>query len=356
MNLKNLLKNRIYIYPAKEFIIKDENFNIIENILKNADFNFNIENNVEFLDSNYDFDVYKFHIGERDFVLKYSLNDSDNLLKDEFNLIADINSDLLQIPFKNNTFKYGDYISYSIYSFENEISLKENGDSYFLNNYELFFDCLTHVNEKPISKYNIDDIILKFLNDYKIENLTIHDLESIKDDIDINLIDSFLQKIKNEIKFFLSKVKDNNKSLCHGNLTNSNILCGDDYYKFINFTNSFNCHEYYDICDTFFNLRLPLSFERDYFFAYLKYKKINFEPKEWELYKNYYNIIIRKRLIEYIFALIYEKYILFFNRPIKIYSIVNNFTLNSDHFLKIPAFKENYKYITNLYSSLILQQ
>ena len=56
------------------------------------------------------------------------------------------------IPFKNNTFKYGDHISYSIYSFEQEESLKEVGGSYFLSNYELFFDCLSHVNEKPVSK------------------------------------------------------------------------------------------------------------------------------------------------------------------------------------------------------------
>lgn len=356
MNLKNLLKNRFYVYPGKEFIIKDEGFSIIENIFKDANFNFELENNVEFLDSNYEYDVYKFHFGGKGYILKYSLNESDNLLKNEFNLIIDINSNLLQTPIKNNSFKYGDYISYSIYSFEEEVSLKENGNSFFVQNSELFFDCLSHINEKPVSKYNIEDFFINFFNNYKIENLIMHDLDAIKNDIDLDIINNLLQNVKNEIKFFLSEVKNYNQSLCHGNLINSSILCGDDYFKFINFANSFNSHEYYDLCDVFFNLKIPNSHEKDYFFSYLKYKGIDFEPKEWELYKNYYNIIIRKRLIEYIFALIYEKYILFFNRPVKIYSIVSDFSLSFDDFMKISSFKENHKYIINLYSSLILQQ
>jgi len=355
MNFKNLLKNRFYIYPAKEFIIEGESFNIVENILKNAEFSCDLENNIEFLDSNYDYDVFKFSISERSFILKYSLNDPSDLLKNEFNLISDIESDLIQKPYKNNTFKYGDYISYSIYSFEEEPSFKETGYSNFLKNLDVFYNCFSTYNKKSISKLNIDDYIINFLNNHKIENLTIHEIETIKNTLDLDLINSFLNNIKAEIKYYLSQVKNNNKSLCHGNLIASNILDGGEYFKFINFINAFNSHEYYDLCDAFFNFKLPISFERDYFFNFLKFKGSKFELEEWELYKNYYNIIIRKKLIEYIFALIYEKYVLFFNRPIKIYSTVNDFSLSLDHFLKVPEFKKNYKYIADLFSSLILE-
>jgi hypothetical protein len=355
MSLKNLLKNRFYVYPAKEFVIEGESFNIVENILNDAKFTCDLENNIEFLDSNYDYDIFKFSISERNYILKYSLNDPNHLLKNEFNLISDIESNLVQKTFKNNTFKYGDYISYSIYSFEEELPFKETGYSNLTTNYEMFFNSFSSYNKKPISKLNIDDFIINFINNHKIENLTIHEIETIKNALDLDLINSFLNGIKNEMKYYLSQVKDNNKSLCHGNLTASNILEGDGYFKFINFINAFNSHEYYDVCDVFFNFKFPVSSEREYFSNFLKYKESKFELQEWELYKNYYNIIIRKKLIEYIFALIYEKYVLFFNRPIKIYSIVNDFSLSLDHFLKIPEFKQNYKYITDLFSSLILQ-
>jgi hypothetical protein len=355
MNFKSLLKNRFYIYPAKEFIIEGESLNIVENILKDAKFTCDLENNIEFLDSNYDYDIFKFSISERNFILKYSLSDSNNLLRNEFNLLSDIESDLVQHTYKNNTFKYGDYISYSIYSFEEEPSFKESGYSDFINNYNTFFECFSTYNKKPISKLNIDDYIIYFLNSYKIENLTIHEIETIKNALDLDLINSFLNSIKNEMKYYLSQVKNNNKSLCHGNLTASNILNGGEYFKFINFTQSFNCHEYYDVCDVFFNFKFPVSSEREYFSNFLKYKESKFELQEWELYKNYYNLIIRKKLIEYLFALIYEKYVLFFSRPVRIYSIVNDFSLSLDHFLKIPEFKQNYKYIADLFSSLILK-
>ena len=349
MNLKNLLNNKVYIYSSNDSEQELENLDLIKSIFNHANFNFQIENNLKLLDINYDYDIYKFKIGDRDFVLKISENDLLNILKDEFDLINNINSSLLQMTFKNDIFKDKDYISYSIFSFENEPSLKDMGSSYYINNYELFFDCLSHINEKPIAKYNLDDLFFDFFQDMDLSNIFNEDLLFNNLDFDLNKMDSFITNIKNEIKYYLTKTKNYNKLLCHGNLNTSNILCGDGYYKFINLTNAFNGHEYYDICDIFLNSKMPILLEKDYFFNYLKYKNNNFESKEWELYKNFYNILIRKNLIENIFSFFIEKYVFSFSRQLKARSIINDFILQSDHFLKIQSFKENYKLITDLF-------
>jgi len=355
MQFKNILKNRLYISSLNERILEEDSTDLVQTIFKDAELNIPEKNQIEFIDSNYNYDSYKVYFADQSVCVKISFDSNFSFLKKEYNFYKKNNNNLHPRAIKYNSINYGTDLNYLIISYEEIESIKKIGYSVLLENVNIFFDKFNYIKSfKGIHK-NIQSIIDPLFKYCDIDKtLPQHTIEIIKQKYDLNSLKNFISSLKNEIKNLHIDSIINCDNFCHGNLKPSNILYSDGDIKFINFENYFHGHLYLDIACLSINFKLNADLDKDLFKRFLIYNNENFSVEKWEIYRNCYNLMIRKILLELIINYFFEAFVLSQARPSKIYELISLYTYNVENFYKINSFKQNYNLISDIFSEAII--
>jgi hypothetical protein len=356
MEFKSILKNRLYAFPSSKNFLDEDSTDLIQNIFKHTKkLNIPESDQIELIDINLNYDTYLIDFADQSVCLKISFDKNNDLLKREFNLLNKLNGEISPHAIFCDSLNYGEKVHYSITSFEELPSFKENGHSELfknLNNFFIKLDLLHNI-DKPKESINwIEYYLSKYLN---FENLPEESsFFSIRNPYNFNIFKKIISDVNLDIKNLLKSNSINKEEFCHGNLKPSNILNVDDEFKFINFENHFSGNKYFDIASLSINFQLNREIDKDFFENYLDYKKINFTSIEWQSYRNCYNIILRKVLIEILINFLMENIALSRVRPIKIFELACLYSYNQENFQIIQAFRDNYKFINDIFSEIIL--
>ncbi len=356
MQFKNILQKRVYVFPSQEKILEEDPFDLIQDIFKHTKkLNIPNENQIELVDTNINYDIYLINFSNQSVCLKVSFDSESDLLERDFNLLNQLDDKISPQAIACGKIDYGNKINYSISTFETLPSIKENGYSELFKNLNNFFIKLDFLHETKPPKENskwIENYIFKYLNFEKA--ITEKSIYSLKNKYDITMFKKIFSELKIDVNNLLISDLFNKGEFCHGNLKPSNILNIDNEFKFINFENHFSGNKYFDIASLSINLHLNRELDKNFFQNYLDYKKNNFTPIEWQSYKNCYNIILRKTLLEILSNFLIEDVVLLRSRPSKIFELTSLYCYNEENFQVIQTFKNNYKFINNIFSETIL--
>ena len=357
MHFKNLLNDRIFVSPSNSQIIFEENEELIQAIFKDSKIKIPESNQIKFIDSNYNYDIYLIYNEDFNFCLKISFNPDDVFLKNEFEILNKIQNNFTVKPIAYKQFKYGDIIHYSLTTFEKYHSLNEFGHFLYFEKIDLILNSLKEFHQLINLKKDVNFFIKQFINNNNIDYiLSQHSIDLIKTKYNISIIENFISELKNDILNLSSNDILYKNEFCHGNLKASNILLRDSDVKFINFENSFIGNSYLDLASIIINLNFNKNLEKEVFSKFLLHKNISYSESEWHSYKYCYDVIIRKTLLEIFMNFFFEVFVLRQSRPFKIYQLINFYSLNIENFSKIESYKKYYKFIEEVFSETIIHK
>lgn len=345
MNYNALIKNQTYLFESEkdEFI---HNNDIIYKICEDA--KLEKPSTVQFVTSDINFDLYKICINNLNYIIKYSLDEFNTSLKKEFDITKNINKLIRFEPIIYNTFKYGDFIHYSIYLDENFESIKDFGIGILSEKKHLFIENYFLLQNSVNIETNYKDNILQFINEHSINFFDKDTLESIEKSLDIEKLKEIISSIHSEIFLLLNSKVFNKKEFCHGDLNYNNIFYCYKSFKFFNLSNAFTGNMYCDLANFVITNCLNKELEKKFFNLFVQYKKTQLIAEEWIEYRKCYDLICRKILLELLFLFLKEIYLFSSRRPIKLLQIIEIFSHNENNFLKIPIINKNYEFIYNI--------
>ena len=312
LTFSEFLRGRV-IGDIKDFSISDIELKQIKFIFEDdfkisTKFDFNEVKNIKIVDRNFFYDSYSFEYKDRTYLAKIGEEQDNYLFNREFKILKKIEekSKLSPQGILNGIGK--DY-SYLITSYEYGNSIKEFGLSELYSRLDKLASCLKELHSNKGEASNLESY-LEFQLDQS-------DFDVILDETaqrDLNKIKFFkkskqiLNELKETIKLQLKSFKDSNFSLCHMNLTESNILVRGSMMKFINFHNYFYVNPLWDLAIASINLGLinypkleekllTLYFKEEYdenCEAFPAYKDIVFKLSLHNLICNYYYKIITR--------------------------------------------------------------
>jgi hypothetical protein len=344
MNYNALIKNQTYLFESEkdEFI---DNNDIIYKICEDA--KLEKPSKIQFITSEINFDLYKISINNLNLIIKFSLNELDSSLKKEYNIIKNINKSIRYEPIFFNTFKYGDFIHYSIYLDENFECIKDFGLGILSEKKDLFVESYFLLQNYSKPKANHKENILEFINEHSMSFFDKDTIESIQESLDIEKLKEIINSIHSEIfLLFNSEVFDKDE-FCHGNLNYNNIFYCYKNFKFFNLSNAFTGNMYCDLANLVITSSLNKELEKKIFNLFVKYKNTQLIAEEWIQYRKCYDLISRKIFLELLFLFLKEIYLFSSRRPIKLLQIIEIFSQNQNNFLKIPTVNKNYEFIYN---------
>jgi thiamine kinase-like enzyme len=357
MQFKNILKNRFYVFPSNENIFDEDASDLIKKIFEDARLGVPERNQIELIDSNYNYDIYKVYFADKNACLKISFDSDSNLLKKEFDFYDKSKNSIHPEAIAFNSLKYGDLLNYSITSYEKSQSINKISNSILLENLNLIFDSINTIHSFSKPSENINLFVNSFFKYFDLNgNIPQHTIDILKNKYNFNLIKNLIKSLKKELKDLVNSLTKDSNTFCHGNLKPSNILFDNEKQeiKIINFENNFYGHKYFDIASLSINMSLSPSYNKDFFKSFLAHNKIPFSPKELESYYICYNILLRKTLIELLINYFFENYVLGQTRGSKIYQIISLYTYNVENFYKIPSFRENYNFFSSIFSEAVI--
>ena len=254
----NFLKEKVFVGQENVGISKEE-VNFIQEVLlkssieKDGFIVSEIVNSLQLIDQNIECDSYSFTFNQELFVLKINEDDPDSVLQKEYdNLKLFKGRQVSPIPSFFEQVEYSDTeVNLLIVTLESSKSLFDISEREFFQLLEPLAMNLSFAHEfTQGSRDNEIDIFLKaFVQDNDFE-------EIVPDDILANfktLIPSYdkyvelLNLIKSQVQEEIKDLEQSNFSLCHTNLTKSKILVKDQFFKFINFHQSFVLDPFFDL-------------------------------------------------------------------------------------------------------------
>lgn len=344
MNLKSVVKNTAFLFERVEN--KSEDFEIIDEIIRFC--NLGESSKIEFIASNYNYDVYKAIINNDTYCIKYSLDTEFKGFEKEHNILSSSKLAMQPEAFFCGTLKFGDEISYLVTSFENAETIYEGGRALIIENTEEFIRCYFSLHDNQLPQISLKDYLLNIFEEYSTSSLSDDIIELFEKENLLNKINLIFNGLKNEIQNHYTIGIVDKKEFCHANLNSQNILFRENSFKFVNFTKSFYGNSFFDLALIVIEFNLNKKLEKDFFLEFIKNKNLEYSSIIWNEYKNCFNILIRIKMLELLFNFIQETYTFDCDRPSKILNIVNLFALNSEFFTEIPIVVEHYDFIYNL--------
>ena len=344
MNLKSIVKNTAFLFERVEN--KSEDFEIIDEIIKFC--NLGESSRIEFVASNYNYDVYKAVINNNTYCIKYSLDVDFKGFEYEHNILSSSKVAMQPEAFFYGTLKFGDEISYLVTSFENAETIYEAGRGLIIENIEQFINCYFSLHDNELPKISLKDYLLNAFKEYSTDSLSDDIIELFEKDGSLDEIKSIHNGLRSEIQNYYNIGVVDKKEFCHGNLNPLNILIRGDSFKFVNFSKSFYGNSFFDLASIVIEFNLNKKLEKDFFLEFIKNKNLQLSETLWSEYKNCFEILIRVKMLELLFNFIQETYTFECERPSKILNIVNLFALNSEFFTEIPTIMKHHNFINNL--------
>lgn len=206
-----------------------------------------IISSLELIDRNFYYDIYKFSHQGLTFCLKFGELDDIYLFKKEFDHLKKIkNSEICPTPIiVGKTKQY----AFFIMSYEFGFTLKDIGSGIFMENIENFGKKMFELHNCYKPKKDQTEMFLDryfALGDFK-EVLDIKTYQGLKKIDVFNKCEKLLTKIKKIIRLQLNGIIPKNISICHTNLTGSNVLTNGGKIKFCNFQDSFHINPLWDL-------------------------------------------------------------------------------------------------------------
>lgn len=333
-----LYKNRPYVFEIEKDWFESNNEIIIKILEKE---NFGKYKSISFLNANYNYDIYKIELEDKTICIKYTLDEEDFLLKQEFDTIKKINSSFVPIPYSYNFIKFGDTIHYSIYEYINTENTKNFGTAClfeYSENFAKSFFNLQKTESPQKNHINYLDFITKNCN---LDFLEKENIEAINEYSNYEQFKKIIDSLKFEIQKTSNIESFKGDFFCHGNLKPSNILFFNKEFKFIDFENAFRGNVFFDISHLSIHLGIGEDLEKKILIEFLKCLNQEFTIQHWASYRKCHAINLRKLLAECILSFLKEVYVFSSSRPIKIFEIVQFFILNKNLFLTIPTVQNN---------------
>ena len=326
--------DRPYLFSLNQ--TDTENELLAANLLKKIGFS-SVED-VNFLDSQMDFDCFKATVDGQPRYFKYSFDGDGSFFAHEYSILKQL-APFAPVAYKHGKTKYGEHLQYIVTSFESADTVTEFGISSLIESSDSFlysFDKLQGVKVDRTFTHYINDLFSRC----DIEQLPEHSLAAIADHSNINSLRSILQILKNEIEYLSRQSFCKTSDFCHGKLNTDNILIRNNLFKFQHLQNGYMGNQLFDLCYLFINMGIPLEYQRQ--FA-MDYKALfpDFNQEQFiEEYNSCFNLMIRLFVYETIFNYLCEIYLYESSRPAKILHMVSVFLRNEEALAMIPSLSQ----------------
>lgn len=296
------------------------------------------------IDNEENYDSYKLETLEGSFLVKLTFDDSYDGLDHEFQILKQIQElNISPKPISRDKLSYGEKVLYLITSFEDGQSTEELGKSILFANYEECLKKIKLIHQQKSPGPSLQEKLQKifaatnFENQREFAELIKADSENyqlLKDEI-FNLKEYIQQSYQESFS---------GDSLCHGNISSSNIILGARKISLINWQDSFSANPLIDLA----NIRMEFDFGEDFEFKIYNYYN---GGGSWDEYLSIRNFWASVKLLEYVFSYIKEIYLFRSLRQDKILKGFSSFCRNIKFFNHIPAFSKNREALLNLFSS-----
>jgi hypothetical protein len=343
MSLSNLFQNRAYVINPK-LNIEQHEIDLINNILLSLKTPIKTSE-IKLISVNDEYDTYKFIYNDFSYCLKISLDEDCESLKKEAHCLENINHNIRPSFFEHGCIKIGDNIRYLITSYENAESIFNLGRSYIVENFDNFCEAYLLMQDSNKVSYTIKDSFKKVFEMADIENYFLEDsLAAIKNYTDLNKLKQFLSNMKNEILLSYDGCSNDSDHICHGNLNYNNIISRNGFFKFINFENCLTSHCFLDFSKLIIELGIDKDLELLLLERFCKFMDIDY-VSNLDLYKKYYALSIRQKIIEITVEYLKEVYLYASLRKDKIIKLCDRFSQSYDRFVEIPYFNEHKEFL-----------
>jgi thiamine kinase-like enzyme len=295
---------------------------------------------IQFLASNYHYDVYKVSCGGKSYCVKYSLDEFNLSLKKENEIILSLGAHS-----QHNKMKFGEWINYLIMDFSTRPNLKKFGMAPLSEKKKELFQTYQNISNRAIVKTPFNEFILSFLKSISLDQFPSEALESIEAHTSLNDVRETIKSVENEIIHLCSSDILKRNDFCHGSLKPSNILFNGFDFSLIDFNESFLGNRYFDLATLMIYSGIKDQLEKEFFIAFLESQGKTFSQVEWIEYRTCYEVAIRKIFLEILSTYLKETYIFSSFRPMKIHDVVETFARSHETFFKIPAVNKHYEFI-----------
>lgn len=298
------------------------------------------------IDNEENYDSYKLKTSIGEYLVKFSLDQSYEGFKKEFNLLKDISHlKISPTPVAVGELMYGDKILYLITSYDEAQSANELGKSIIFANSE---ECLTRIRSFQNTEYSgqslrdrIEQIFAATDFEKQPEFANLVKEASPNYSLLVGEIVNLKQYIQDSYREQFS-----GETLCHGNLNPSTVLFGPLKISFINWQNCFAANPLIDLS----NLRMEFDFGEDFEYQMFQYYSTLGKAYSWDEYLAARNFWAAIKLLEYVFSYIKEIFLFRSMRQDKILKIFSSFCRNIKFFEHIPSFQRNKQELLNLFS------
>lgn len=343
MRLDTLYKKRPYLFEIGEDSFSDSK-EIIIKICEDA--RMNEPDEITFLASSYDYDIYRVEVFGKFYCIKYSFDKNNRTLKNEFESLCSINNGVVPEPYRCGVLQFGDPIHYLIVSYEHAENLKDSGAAPITEDIKSFIECFLKIQEnKPAALNGFANYLSDFLKENCFGVFSNEDIEAIGLQSELSTLKRVATSIEKEIYLLSANVAVKGSSLCHGDLKPSNILFRDGVFKFIDFDHSFCGNPYLDLAQLCISIGAKEKLQMDILIEYKNAQGKTFVKEDWADYRSCFNIMIRVMFLKLLFSYLKEVYALSSQNPVRIFDMVQMFAKNDEEFSKIGPVRENHEFI-----------
>jgi thiamine kinase-like enzyme len=355
MLLSNLFQNKAYVIP-KHIAEDDSEIELVQILLRSLDEPI-LAQNIEFLATTEDYDIFKYNHNNLSYCIKISLDENCKTIINEAKILTQINPLIRPQYIKDGVIKIGDSLRYLITSYENAESLNELGRSYFLENFDSFCYTYALMQDSKVSTISYKEYLSNCFNMADLENTLTEDaIDGIKNYTNFNLIKEIMMDMQNELMLSYDDNLSEKKFICHGDLNMKNIISRNGLFKFINFEKCYNSHCFLDLNDIIIELGIPENMELNLLERFCSNMQIEFNKDTLKLYKKCYEVTLIAKGIKLIMDYLKEVYLYSSHRIDKIIEISDKFSQSYDKYMSISHFQNNKDFILKTLTEPILSE
>lgn len=240
-------------YVFKSLVSSERFINIFD------DFS-SVRTTLSLIDSNFQYDLFKFASEGTNYILKIAVYSSDNCLENEFNTLKQLSVKcygLAPLPILYDRIHDSSDTCIMITTYENSDSFTDLSTGDLAYNLGTIANTLSFIHEKTevSQSQETTDLLNRFseISDYE-SNL---DSDTYNEYMNIHLYtecSDFVTRLKSDISSSIGSLNENKTCICHTDLSRSRILYREGNVKFINWQDSFVLDMYFDVAFTLFNL------------------------------------------------------------------------------------------------------
>ena len=343
MSFDTLYKNRPYLFTIQKDSF-EENFEIVKEIFDKLSLPL-LNNNISFIVSNYDHDLYKVIEKDKKYCIKYSFDSKNKSLKKEADILKYLPKEVSPELYFQGSLKFGDMIHYSVSSWIEGESLRYLGISPLLNNLDQFLSSYSKFAETKTEAPTFIEYLNSFLKNNNINNLPEDALDAISSHTDLNKIKKILESVEKEILLLTSSPIFRKNELCHGMMKPSNIIMRDQNIRLIDFSDANLSNHYMDLSYLMIQCGSHKEQEKRLIELWLTMQGKKATASDYAEYALCYEVSIRMVFMQILMGYLKEIYVFSSSRPMKILELIDLFSKNSEKLFKLPAVMDHYEFV-----------